>query len=248
MSDQVLGSVADSSIPGWFGKIPALGDFASRRLPPEFLNPWEDWLMVRLRASRVALGERWHDTFLQAPIWRFFLFPAVCGPKAWTGILMPSVDSVGRHFPLTIALSVPMTSALLTEIFTDSKLYSALDEAARLSLDLQGRVEELEDRLRAAAFVLPEAQEPIQSTANALYAAWHKNSPPRKPAPVEFESDQFADILRETATLAVANHVAGTSLWWAHSSSDASSIVAYAVPGLPSDATFTTMLGRPQSV
>ncbi len=36
-------------------------------------------------------------------MWRFALSPGVCGNDVWAGVLIPSIDSVGRYFPFTIA-------------------------------------------------------------------------------------------------------------------------------------------------
>jgi type VI secretion system protein ImpM len=41
--------------------------------------------------------------YLTFPVWRFLLPVGVLGSTAWTGVLMPSVDRVGRYFPLTLA-------------------------------------------------------------------------------------------------------------------------------------------------
>jgi type VI secretion system protein ImpM len=95
-----------ATVPGWFGKIPNLGDFASRRLPEGFIRRWDRWLQGGLAQSRGELGEAWIDTYLVAPILRFWVAPGTLGPNAWTGLLMPSVDRVGRHFPLTLAQPV----------------------------------------------------------------------------------------------------------------------------------------------
>lgn len=92
-------------VAGWFGKIPALGDFASRRLPPEFVEPWDDWLSEGLFEARQALGADWSDTYLNAPVWRFALTQGVLNAHPWFGILMPSADRVGRQYPLTFAAS-----------------------------------------------------------------------------------------------------------------------------------------------
>jgi type VI secretion system protein ImpM len=35
------------------------------------------------------------------------LAPGIAGRSAWAGVMMPSVDRVGRYFPLTLARSVP---------------------------------------------------------------------------------------------------------------------------------------------
>ena len=56
-----------------------------------------------LAASRAALGDDWLAAWNVAPIWRFALPPGDCGPDAALGLWMPSVDRVGRQFPLTFA-------------------------------------------------------------------------------------------------------------------------------------------------
>ena len=56
--------------PGWFGKIPSLGDFASRRLPPTFVKPWDQWLSAELPEARFVLADAWPAIYEQAPISR----------------------------------------------------------------------------------------------------------------------------------------------------------------------------------
>ncbi|MBI4696825.1 MAG: type VI secretion system-associated protein TagF [Gammaproteobacteria bacterium] len=94
----------DGSIaPGFYGKVPGLGDFITRRLPRAFVDPWDAWLQQALHASRGQLGEGWLDAYLTSPLWRFVLDAGLGGPEAWAGVMMPSVDRVGRYFPLTLA-------------------------------------------------------------------------------------------------------------------------------------------------
>ena len=45
------------TLPGWYGKLPFIGDFANRRLPSAFINAWDDWLQQVIHGSRTALGE-----------------------------------------------------------------------------------------------------------------------------------------------------------------------------------------------
>jgi type VI secretion system protein ImpM len=52
-------------------------------------------------ASRLKLGGAWQAAFLRAPIWRFWLGAELCGTTV-AGAFMPSVDGVGRYFPLTL--------------------------------------------------------------------------------------------------------------------------------------------------
>ncbi|SEN08218.1 type VI secretion system protein ImpM [Duganella sp. CF517] len=91
------------SAAGFFGKFPTHGDFVARRLPAAFLQSWDAWLQAGMADSRDRLGDAWLPVYLNSPIWRFALDGGVCGPQAWGGVLMPSVDRVGRYFPLTIA-------------------------------------------------------------------------------------------------------------------------------------------------
>jgi type VI secretion system protein ImpM len=85
---------------GLYGKLPMKRDFISVSTPQAFLERWEPWIQGGIAASRVALGAQWQDIFLRAPIWRFWLGAEICGRPAM-GSFMPSVDGVGRFFPLT---------------------------------------------------------------------------------------------------------------------------------------------------
>jgi type VI secretion system protein ImpM len=96
-----------SNSPGIHGKLPSHGDFITRRLSQEFVEVWDDWLQRAVASSRTALGESWLDIYLTSPIWSFVLAPGICGSSGWAGILMPSVDRVGRYFPLTLAAPIP---------------------------------------------------------------------------------------------------------------------------------------------
>jgi type VI secretion system protein ImpM len=94
---------APSRAAGLYGKLPARGDFLSRRLDAEFIAGWDEWLQRAMRDSREALGERWLECFLSAPVWRFALPAGMYSKPGWVGLVAPSVDRVGRYFPLTLA-------------------------------------------------------------------------------------------------------------------------------------------------
>jgi type VI secretion system protein ImpM len=93
---------------GFFGKLPARGDFLRVGLPRSFTDPLDLWLQTALAMSRASLGDRWGTVWAAASIWRFALPPGACGPSPAIGLMMPSWDSVGRSFPLVFArLSLP---------------------------------------------------------------------------------------------------------------------------------------------
>ena len=92
---------------GFYGKLPSHGDFLARHFPPALRDPWDEWLQRCIAASRTALEGRWLQIYLTSPVWRFFLSEGVVAGAAYGGIVLPSVDRVGRYFPLTIAAELP---------------------------------------------------------------------------------------------------------------------------------------------
>jgi len=92
---------------GLYGKLPSHGDFLRRRVPDGFIGVWDAWLQECIAASRNALGDQWLDIFLTSPAWRFAFDAGACGAQACAGIMVPSVDRVGRYFPLTLMWQTP---------------------------------------------------------------------------------------------------------------------------------------------
>lgn len=91
--------------PGWFGKLPGTGEFVSRGLPEDFRGVWDRWLQFGLLDLRANHND-WTERYLQAPLWRFVLGRGAVDERFWLGVMMPSVDAVGRHFPLTVAVEL----------------------------------------------------------------------------------------------------------------------------------------------
>ena len=86
---------------GLFGKLPAKRDFIGTNASRRFLEVWEPWLQASVAMSKQMLGDAWIDAYNRAPIWRYWLGADFCG-ETMIGALMPSVDGVGRSFPLCI--------------------------------------------------------------------------------------------------------------------------------------------------
>jgi type VI secretion system protein ImpM len=118
--------VALSSV-GFFGKLPSNGDFLQRRVPQAFLDVWDPWLQESVHASRQALQESWLSTYLTSPLWRFVLPSAVCGSGAYAGLLAPSVDRVGRYFPLTIVTQIDIDACPLDFAAQRASWFEALE-------------------------------------------------------------------------------------------------------------------------
>jgi type VI secretion system protein ImpM len=128
---------------GYFGKIPANGDFVRHRLPPEFISQWDQWLQSGIASSKVQLGaDGWLDTYLTSPVWRFALSEGVCNEQAWAGIMLPSVDRVGRYFPLTLAAPVTSNERLFSVAQNDEDWFVEVERAALSTLDQKIDVEQ----------------------------------------------------------------------------------------------------------
>ena len=165
-------------LPGWFGKLPSLGDFASRRLDPAFIECWDDWLAEGLQALRQQQPDAWLDAYLQAPSWCFLLMPGslpgALGPLgrlAWAGVLMPSVDRVGRYFPFTLALPLPALSSsapfLQTFLQTLWPWLARLDDLAADALQDDWTVDRLEAELARLGGLELAGTEPRLAVAGA---------------------------------------------------------------------------------
>lgn len=91
---------------GYYGKVPTQGDFISKGLPRSFIEPWDIWLQEAIFTSQRQLGQQWLEYYLTSPIYHFVLSPGICGDTGWLGVVIPSVDKIGRYYPMTISLMI----------------------------------------------------------------------------------------------------------------------------------------------
>ncbi len=87
---------------GCHGKLPALGDFVTRSLHSAVLEQRDGCLQQLVSASRLALGPDWQAGWLHMPAWYFVLGPSVLTDGPYAGVLIPSVDRVGRSYPFNV--------------------------------------------------------------------------------------------------------------------------------------------------
>lgn len=134
--------------PGFYGKLPGLGDFVTRRLPADFVQTWDLWLRESLTASRAQLGNAWLDVYLTSPLWRFALTAGVVSQQPWVGVLMPSVDRVGRYFPFTLACPLASGTELLG-LFCSSNWFERAETLALSALDDGLTIEHFDQQVKA---------------------------------------------------------------------------------------------------
>ena len=156
---------------GLYGKLPAHGDFVSRNLPSRFINTWDDWLQRFVASTQEQLGGAWLDIYLTSPIWRFAFSTGVLDENAWAGIMIPSVDRVGRYFPFSIITQLSPSVNCVALISDESQWFAGQEELALRALDGSVAVDELHAELQVMA-------PPNGSTyqRNSAAAGWRESS------------------------------------------------------------------------
>ena len=131
--------------PGLYGKLPTHGDFIQRNLPVAFITEWDKWLQHFVAGAKEKIGADWLDIYLTSPIWRFVFSHGVIDNSHWAGILMPSVDQVGRYYPFTIAKRLPDNINPLEFIALQTAWYSDIEGLALRALDGEYLLDDLVD-------------------------------------------------------------------------------------------------------
>lgn len=223
---------AVAAIPGWYGKLPSLGDFAGRRLPVTFVDAWDNWLQGVLQATQHAAGPGWLDSYLTTPIWRFALLPGLLGPSGWAGVLMPSVDRVGRYFPLSVTVELPSNMAVAHAVFKGRDWFAGLEDAVLGMLDGGRGPDDLDEALATLLLALPpeepdEAAEPVRSLQSV---------------------DGFEALAAGQALAAWAQLRGWRTLWWTRGRVDGPPLML-ACAGLPTAEEFGKLLesGKPSA-
>lgn len=209
---------------GLFGKIPAHGDFISRSLAQGFENVWDEWLQCIIAGSRDQLGEQWLDYYLTCPIWRFAVHPGVVDGQAWAGILVPSVDSVGRYFPLTIAAPLNSNINLYALMDEAQSWFASLEAAALKALHEQCSADELLALLPEPPVMAPGGMMMTRKNGNLLCSGGGNST----------FSAIFPSVFQDRKPASL----------WAVPANDFNPASAFIAFGLPSPAEYTAMLSN----
>ncbi|WP_353146750.1 type VI secretion system-associated protein TagF [Pollutimonas bauzanensis] len=92
---------------GWYGKIPANGDFIHRRLSRELILWWDKWLQMGVAGMHQSDAASIEASYLNAPLWNFAIPAGFGSGVVQLGCIGPSRDRVGRCYPLAVMLSMP---------------------------------------------------------------------------------------------------------------------------------------------
>jgi type VI secretion system protein ImpM len=120
---------------GIYGKLPGYGDFLTRNLPSDFLQLWDEWLQLYVSVSKKQIGENWLEYYLTSPIWRFVLSSGAIDSQCWAGLIMPSVDRVGRYFPFSLVLPLSAEVSPVNFMLSQQQWFQDLESLSLLALD-----------------------------------------------------------------------------------------------------------------
>src|SRR5687768_9484040 len=232
----------DSPPAGRHGTIPCLGDFIWRRLPSGLIRAWDSWLQHAMAASRAHWRGRWLDLYRNRPIGRFVLMPGACDASTgiWGGRLMPSVDSVGRYFPLTIALPVGSRPGMMLTVFSAQSWYAALERIALATLNINALPDDLDRNLADNPF--PALEPPPQRRDAQELAAWWRAGATDLPKTLVLATENsLADLFDAAAEDILTASAAGKSFWWVVPSEGGPGLL-HCFAGLPPENHFAVML------
>lgn len=198
----------DGGPPGWHGKLPSLGDFASRRLPHDFIEAWDGWLAAGLAALRQSAADRWLEGYLASPIWRFLVMPGTLplpsGAQGWTGVLMPSVDRAGRYFPFTVARALQALPRDVESFTALHRWLRQLDDLAADALQDDWTVAQLEAELARLRPPALATDRPDLALTQAV---------PSTARPIASAAEVTALITEDALTIWQTARV-GQAYWW----------------------------------
>lgn len=145
---------APAPVIGWFGKIPAVGDYTGRGMPHLLQDIAYDWFAGGLEELANQHSEHWRDRYRAAPVWHFAMNADVWDAQALIGCLAPSSDRVGRCSPLVALRSIDARAFRLALPPQSSWLYdvdSVLRRVMAENLPIEAVLVEMEAALDAGA-------------------------------------------------------------------------------------------------
>lgn len=157
MSEQSIENSVSGKI-GCFGKIRAKGDFVSRNLDYEVQEYLDGWLQSAFKISQQQIESDWLKYYLTSPIWRFIISEKKMN-KDIIGFMMPSIDKVGRYYPLFMLEVFDNGNLCGDEL--NCKSFEALEELAMKTLDDGNDSHSFFESLNASGFPLFEERSPV---------------------------------------------------------------------------------------
>lgn len=206
---------------GVFGKLPGYGDFIHRNLPNQVLAAWDDWLQGYMAGSNEKIGEAWLDIYLTSPIWRFVLSSGCIDQQHWAGVVLPSVDQVGRYYPFSMMIPLPAHINPMEFMAVNNQWFEYIEELALQALDSQVSIDELLLENQHQQRLMPMAYSKMGlATSGALQVDFQFSE--------ESVSNGYAHLLDSLLTSGMASYSV-----WSTTGSENIQPCLFTVPGLP---------------
>ena len=116
------------------------------------MNTLDEWLQGFIASREEQLTDDWLDIYLTSPIWRFVLSQGCVDGNAWAGVMIPSVDSVGRYFPFCIVIKLQDGANLVDILSTQAHWFGELEEIGLDALQNEFDADTLMEKLQEIKF------------------------------------------------------------------------------------------------
>ena len=171
---------AEADRIGFFGKLPSHGDFVSMGFGRNLQSALDAWLQAGLQAVQQELGEDWERRFRLMPAWRFIIEHGLWGPATIAGVLLPSLDRVGRSFPLVIATQLHGFAEHPRQLYLDGTWFTAVEAIAESSAKRDFDINHFTTSLKRLRSLRPAdlaENEILQDRASSRGTIWWRIDP-----------------------------------------------------------------------
>ncbi|AHG49395.1 nitrogen fixation protein (plasmid) [Rhizobium leguminosarum bv. trifolii CB782] len=194
---------------GFYGKLPSHGDFVSMGLGRSLQSALDTWLQAGMQAAQQELGEEWERRFRLMPAWRFIVERGLWGSSTVAGVLLPSLDRVGRSFPLVIAAQLHGFSEHPRQLYLDDTWFTAAEAIAESSANRDFDINQFTASLKRLRSLRPAdlaENETLQDRASSRGTIWWHIDPDERRAKGfgvsgAPEPAHFAKLLRESSSV-----------------------------------------------
>jgi type VI secretion system protein ImpM len=226
---------------GWYGKIPAAGDFVNRNLPRDLSAWWDKWLQHGLAALKQSQDEAAARAFAAAPLWNFAIPSGPGAGAVQFGCIAASRDRVGRLYPLCVSLYLPVGTYEPRMLDTAGEYFHQAGVGLLMAVRHGCAADQLERALqpaRAAAVAMTTVTVGAASSASSRGSDIMDILNAGQPAPAQAIAGKRALAWAELPS--VFNPGSHTSYWWTNQA-DGAALRTYVHGGALNATLFATL-------
>ena len=188
-----------------FGKVPKMGDFLRVGKGGPAGEALEQWVEQGLAFAENKRGREWQGIYAQGATYAFVFRPprATNNREALVGVIKPSVDAVGRRFPLVVYAQALQQAMVPWPHVLPMALGDFLDAAATLLLEADSvtGIADMQNAMRR----VPMPQLASEGERNAMeYEQWAAQTPLAHAWNVVYGGTQHMSVPRAVHTVSEA--------------------------------------------